>query len=70
MKVRCINCGQLKTVGCTLEQWQQWRRGTLIQQAMPDVSKEQRELLLSGICGECWNKIFKPEQDQTTTKGH
>lgn len=33
----------------------------LIQNALPDVSPEERELLISGICGNCYNELFNEE---------
>jgi hypothetical protein len=32
-----------------------------IQNALPNISDNDRELLLSGICGECFDKIFEEE---------
>lgn len=59
MTVRCRTCGQLRPVDCTDEQYVRWKEGReLIQDVMPKTSKDQRELLLSGICGECFEKMF------------
>ena len=30
----------------------------LIQDALPDVPRELRELFISGTCPECWKKIY------------
>ena len=30
----------------------------LIQDALPDVPKELRELFLSGLCPDCWNEVM------------
>ena len=34
----------------------------LIQKIFPELSCSDRELLRSGICGKCWDKLF-PEVD-------
>ena len=38
--------------------------GENIQIAFPDLTADQREILISGICPECWDKIFPPEEDE------
>jgi hypothetical protein len=35
-----------------------WKKGELIQDAMPELSADDRELLISGTCGKCWNVMF------------
>lgn len=36
--------------------WQQ--RRAAIQDALPTLSAEDREMLMSGICPACWDKLF------------
>lgn len=40
-----------------------YRRGKLIQDAMPSVSDGDREFLMSGTSQEGWNKLFPKEDD-------
>lgn len=54
LKKPCEICGTIITVHCTREQLMRWMGGTKIQDAMPDVPRAEREMLLSGICGTCW----------------
>jgi len=35
-----------------------WQAGKYIQDAMPYLSKGERELLISGTCDECFDKMF------------
>ena len=42
------------------EQIATWENGTLIQDAMPDISPEHREFIKTGITPEEWNNIFRP----------
>lgn len=40
----------------TKEQLESWRDGTLIQDAMPHLSRQQREFILSGVTPEEWDQ--------------
>ena len=40
------------------DDYQSWQNGKLIQDAMPYLTISQRELLISGICGTCFDKMF------------
>lgn len=40
-----------------------WYEGESIQDALPELSAEAREVLLSGYCHVCQAEIFKPEED-------
>lgn len=37
------------------------RRAKHIQDAMPGLSDDDRELLLSGVCGRCFDRMFKED---------
>lgn len=39
-----------------------YRQGALIQDAFPYLTPSQRELLISGLCADCWNDMFPPEE--------
>jgi len=38
-----------------------WKRGELIQNVFPEI--EDREIMISGICGECFDKLFADENE-------
>ena len=40
-----------------------WKSGELIQNALPELDADQRELLISGTCPTCWNEMFPPEEE-------
>jgi hypothetical protein len=64
MIVKCrAGCKREFEVLVTEQQLSKWRGGMLIQKAMPNLSPDQRELLISGTCGECWEKMFKEEEE-------
>ncbi len=49
-------------VPCDETQFKAWLGGMHIQDAMPNVSAEEREFLISGITPEEWNATF-PEDE-------
>ena len=58
--VVCYRCHIPHTVHCTTEQFLSWARGgVIIQKAMPDTPAAERELLISGLCGECFRALFQ-----------
>lgn len=66
-QVCCSDCGKVKNIILTEEQFeglQDWaNNGTLIQDAVPDLPAETRELFVSGICPECWDAMFGDDDD-------
>ena len=48
----------------TLEQIAQWENGMNIQQAMPDLSAEEREFVKTGMTPTEWNELFGEEEDE------
>ena len=41
-----------------------WQGDTLIQTAMPDLSADDREFIMTGITGDEWDAHFNSEEDQ------
>lgn len=62
MKISRISpfSGQKNTleINCTQEEYDKWIGGELIQRAMPNVSAEHREFIMTGITPEEWNDSF------------
>ena len=54
----CTFCGKFHLVEVDLEQFEAWRNGELIQNAMPDLTPTEREELISGLCPKCQAKMF------------
>ncbi len=42
----------------TRQQYDDWKAGMLIQDAMPQLSAEEREFLMTGITPAEWNEAF------------
>lgn len=51
----CRFCGVIEMVDVPTLGWIRWRNGELIQDALPDLPVEIRELLLSGTHLVCWD---------------
>jgi len=41
--------------------WDKWLRGALVQEAFPELTRTQREAMVTGICDPCWKKVFPEE---------
>ena len=52
-----------RDVDCTREQLADWQRGTLIQEAMPNVSADDREFIMTGITPEEWAETFSEDEE-------
>lgn len=51
-------------IDITEEQLQEWKDGTLIQDAMPNITAGEREFILTGMTSEDWLAIFGPEEQE------
>lgn len=47
-----------------------WRSGTHIQDAMPHLSADDREFIMTGITKDEWDEMFPPEDDDDTAWEH
>lgn len=45
-------------IAVTQEQIDSWRNGELIQNAMPNLSADEREFIKTGITSEEWEELF------------
>jgi len=52
----------------TEEQIQAWQTGTLIQNAMPNLTADEREFLMTGITSEEWNSLWSADEDYIKNK--
>lgn len=56
--VYCEWCEKSYELEVPVKGFRLWKKGELIQDAMPELSADERELLISGTCGKCWNVMF------------
>lgn len=54
----CPCCGKANEIEVNEMDYFDWDDGELVQDAFPYLSAEEREMLISGICPTCWNKMF------------
>lgn len=47
-----------RDIPCTQEQMDEWLGGKLIQDAMPDLSTDDREFLISGMTPHEWKEMM------------
>ena len=45
-------------IDITQAQLDAWQAGTLIQDAMPNISADEREFIMTGITPEEWDELF------------
>lgn len=62
-KVACRFCGSVHELSIAPSDFASWRKGELIQDAMPYLTAEERELLISGTCDDCWSEMFGQDED-------
>ena len=62
--VTCIICGNEYEIHCSPEQWKMLfsENRPYIQDIFPELSAEARELLISKVCPNCWNKMFEEDK--------
>jgi len=46
------------TLNVTMSQYLDWKQGALIQNAMPNLSADEREFLMTGITPDEWDEAF------------
>ena len=52
--VQCPFCNAKSEVEATLAGLRAWQEGALVQVAFPNMTPNDRELLMTGICDSCW----------------
>ena len=49
-------------IDVTADQIKKWQEGELIQNAMPNISSDEREFILSGITPDEWDGMFGDDE--------
>lgn len=57
----CPFCGEVFEIHVPLAGFEAWQNGELVQNAFPELTAENREFLISGMCRDCQEKIFGEE---------
>ena len=58
---KCVFTGKEYSVVVPIEGYSKWKKGMLIQDALPELSVDDREFLISGISPEGWSEAFGEE---------
>jgi len=59
----CRQCGTVVQITVLGPDYEKWEEGELIQNAMPYLSPGEREILISGTCGPCFEQMFGEGED-------
>ena len=63
---RSVITNKLNSMDITVtdEQIKKWQEGMMIQDAMPELSVDEREFLINGVTPEEWAKYMGEESDE------
>lgn len=56
-------CGHENEVEVNHMDYLDWQNGELAQDAFPYLSANEREMLISGCCPRCWDKMFWSDEE-------
>jgi hypothetical protein len=63
--IKCVRCPNVVDLHTDPESLTLFQEGKLsIQECFPELTPDQREMLLSGICPTCWNDLFGNLDDE------
>lgn len=54
----CVVCGKQHEFIVNRLGYENWQYGELIQDALPELSDADREVLISGTCSDCFDKMW------------
>ena len=63
VNVRCPFCGKISQIVCDKDSLAKYNGGALIQDAFPEMSPFEREVLISGMCLPCQESFFVEDDD-------
>ena len=64
IKIPCVMCDQISYVLAWDHEIEAYLAGKLIQDAFPSLDADERELLISQTCSDCWDKTFPETSDE------
>ena len=59
----CIKCDESANVDVPLDGYNEWKHGASVQVAFPGLDVDTRELLISGVHPECWEKMYGDDDE-------
>lgn len=62
--LKCMMCQESQVLPISSDSLFEWRMsGKFCQDYFPDLSSDQRELLISGTCGACFDDMFSDDEE-------
>lgn len=61
IKATCRICQDTHFYSVPYKNFEDWQAGELIQDCFPFMEADARELLISGVCGKCYDDLFSEE---------
>lgn len=55
----CPFCGKEGEIKVEMNDWFNYINGALVQNAFPYLNVSEREQIISGMCPDCQNKVFR-----------
>ena len=63
----CFKCEKPRLVTCRETEFHIWTNGAFVQNAFPNMSADDREMFVSGVCPTCWKEIMETEDINATS---
>ena len=60
----CIRCGESSTMMLDVEKIKRWVDGEYVQDVWPEMSIDNRELLITGTHPACWDEMFSDDDEE------
>lgn len=57
----CPKCKVMQQVTVSEIAYKAWQGGQFVQDAFPNLTANEREVLMTGICPKCWDEMFKED---------
>ena len=61
MIIQCTECDKIIELDLPAADVKRWRNGEMIQDVFPQLSVDDRELMISQMCGKCFDLLFADE---------
>tara|TARA_R100000306_G_C4332894_1_gene121189 strand:+ start:230 stop:436 length:207 start_codon:yes stop_codon:yes gene_type:complete len=55
----CHKCKKNVSFVIDKKGYERWMKGALIQNALPGLTNQEREMLITQMCIKCWKKMFE-----------
>ncbi len=59
----CPICGKAHDIEVNEIDYLDWADGMLVQDAFPYLTANEREMFISGICPDCWARMFGGDEE-------